>query len=103
MAVTTRTRLAGLPDVPTMAESGFPDIECDTRAGIVAPAGTPRDTIALLDRVIGSVVELPDVKERLAVFGFEPVDTSPEDSARLLSAEGAKWAKVIREAGIRAE
>ena len=103
LAVATRTRLAALPDVPTMAESGFPDIECDSRAGIVAPVGTPRDTIALLNREIGSVVELPDVKERLAAFGFEPVATTPEDSARLLSAEGAKWAKVIREAGIRAE
>ena len=103
LAVASRTRLAALPDVPTMAESGFPDIECDSRAGIVGPAGTPRDTIALLNREIGSVVELPDVKERLAAFGFEPVATTPEDSARLLSAEGAKWAKVIREAGIRAE
>jgi tripartite-type tricarboxylate transporter receptor subunit TctC len=103
LAVATRTRLGALPDVPTMAESGFPDIECDAREGIVAPAGTPRDTIALLNREIGSVVELPDVKERLAAFGFEPVATTPADSARLLSAEGAKWAKVIREAGIRAE
>jgi tripartite-type tricarboxylate transporter receptor subunit TctC len=72
LAVAIRTRLAALPDVPTMAESGFPDIECNSRQGIVAPAGTPRDIIALLNREIGSSVELPDVKERLAAFGFEP-------------------------------
>jgi tripartite-type tricarboxylate transporter receptor subunit TctC len=71
--------------------------------GIVTPVGTPRDTIALLNREIGSLVVLPDVKERLAAFGFEPVATTAEDSARLLSVESAKWAKVIREAGIRAE
>jgi tripartite-type tricarboxylate transporter receptor subunit TctC len=103
LAVASKTRLAALPDVPTMAESGFPDIECDARLGVVAPAGTPRDIIALLNREIGTMVALPDVKERLATLGFEPSTNSPEDSAAVIRTEAAKWAKVVREAGIRAE
>jgi tripartite-type tricarboxylate transporter receptor subunit TctC len=87
LAVTTRTRLATLPNVPTMAEAGFPDIECDARLGIFTPAGTPTEIGALLNREIGKIVFLPDVKVWLAALGFEP----------FLSTQ------VIREAGIKAE
>jgi tripartite-type tricarboxylate transporter receptor subunit TctC len=103
LAVATKTRLAALPDVPTMAESGLPDIECDARLGVVAPAGTPNDIIALLNREIGKMVALPDVKERLAALGFEPLANTPDESAAVIRADGTKWAKVIRDAGIKAE
>jgi tripartite-type tricarboxylate transporter receptor subunit TctC len=96
-------RLAALPDVPTMAQSGFPEIECDARLGVVAPAGTPRDIIAQLNREIAKLVALPDVKERLATLGFEPSANTPEDAAAVFRVEAAKWAKVVREASIRAE
>jgi tripartite-type tricarboxylate transporter receptor subunit TctC len=103
LAVATKTRLTALPDVPTMAESGYPEIECDSQQGIVAPARTPRDIVALLNREIGDIVRLPDVKARLGTLGFEPIASTPEDFALLIKAEDAKWAKVIREAGIKAE
>jgi tripartite-type tricarboxylate transporter receptor subunit TctC len=103
LAVTTRTRLATLPNVPTMAEAGFPDIECDARLGIFAPTETPKEVVALLNREIGKIVALPDVKEWLATLGFEPLANTPEQAASIIKAEGAKWVNVIRDAGIRTE
>ena len=100
LAVATRQRLQALPDVPTMAEAGFPEVECDARIGFFAPAGMPKDIVALLNRETGTIVALPDVKERLAVLGFEPSPNTPEQAAVLIKQEGVKWAKVIRDAGI---
>jgi tripartite-type tricarboxylate transporter receptor subunit TctC len=88
---------------PTMAEAGFPDIECDARLGIFAPTGTPKEVVALLNREIGKIVALPDVKEWLATLGFEPLANTPEQAASIIKAEGAKWVNVIRDAGIRTE
>jgi len=96
LAVTTKTRLATLRDVPTMAESGFPGIECDARIGIFTPARTPNDIISLLNREIGVIVRLPEVKQQLAALGFEPSTNTPEQSAAIVKAEGKKW---IREHG----
>jgi len=103
LAVAAKTRLQALPDVPTMAEAGFPDIECNAQIGAFAPTGMPKEIIALLNREIGKMVALPDVKERLAVLGFEPFANTPEESAVIIRTESAKWAKVIRAAGIKAE
>ncbi len=103
LAVAAKTRLQALPDVPTMAEAGFPDIECNVWIGTFAPTGMPKEIIALLNREIGKMVALPDVKERLAVLGFEPFANTPEESAVIIRTESAKWAKVIRAAGIKAE
>jgi len=103
LAVAAKTRLQALPDVPTMAEAGFPDIECNAWIGAFAPTGMPKEIIALLNREIGKMVALPDVKERLAVLGFEPFANTPEESAVIIRTESAKWAKVIRAAGIKAE
>lgn len=103
LAVASKARLNALPDVPTMIESGFPDIECDARVGVFAPAGTPNEIIALLNREIGNIVMQPDVRERLDALGFAPAPTTPEESAIIVRAESAKWAKVVREAGIRVE
>jgi tripartite-type tricarboxylate transporter receptor subunit TctC len=66
LAVATKTRLHALPDVPTMAESGFPDIECDAWVGVLVPAGTPTEITALLNREITKIVALPEVKRCLA-------------------------------------
>ena len=86
-----------------MAEFGFPDIECDARIGVFTPAETPRGIIALLNRQIGAIVTLPEVKEQLAALGFEFFLYTPEQSAAILKAEGTKWVNVVRDAGIRAE
>ena len=103
LAVATKARLAALPDVPTMAEAGFPGIECDARIGIFTPAGTPREIIALLNREIGALVLLPDVVEQLSALGFEPSPSTPEEAAAIVKAEAAKWVKVVSDAGIRVQ
>jgi tripartite-type tricarboxylate transporter receptor subunit TctC len=103
LAVTTPKRSPALPDVPTLAEAGLPDQEADTMQGILVPAGTPKAIIDLLHSEIVKVMALPDVKERMAVLGFEPVANTPEEFAARIRAEIPKWGKVIRDANIKAE
>jgi tripartite-type tricarboxylate transporter receptor subunit TctC len=103
LAVTTPKRSPALPEVPTLAEAGLPDQEADTMQGILVPAGTPRPIIDLLHREIVKVMALPDVKERMAALGYEPVANTPEEFAARINAEIPKWGKVIRDANIRAE
>jgi tripartite-type tricarboxylate transporter receptor subunit TctC len=103
LAVTRKTRSPALPDVPTMAEAGYPDIEGEAWFAVIVPAGTPREIITLLHREIVAIIALPDVKERLAAIGFEPIGNTPEECAAQFRTEIAKWGKVIREAGIKAE
>jgi tripartite-type tricarboxylate transporter receptor subunit TctC len=101
LAVSTKKRSQALPDVPTMAEQGFPEIEGETWFTLVAPARTPKDVIALLYRETSRAVAAPLVKERLASLGYEPVGSTPEECAEQFKVEMAKWTKVIREAGIK--
>jgi tripartite-type tricarboxylate transporter receptor subunit TctC len=103
LAVTTPKRSSALPEVPTLAEAGLPDQEADTMQGILVPAGTPKAIIDLLHREIVQVMTLPDVKERMAVLGFEPVANTPEEFAARIKLEIPKWAKVIRDANIKTE
>jgi tripartite-type tricarboxylate transporter receptor subunit TctC len=103
LAVATGKRLSALPDVPTMAEAGFPEVEGNFWVGMFAPAGTPPDIIALLHREISKAVALPDTRERLGALGFEPAATTPQEAAATLRSDSAKWAKVIQAAGIKAE
>ena len=103
LAVTTRTRSPALPEVPTMAESGYPEVEGESWFTVVVPAGTRKDIIALLQREIAASIEVPDMKERLATLGYEPVGNSPEQCAEVLRSELARWGKLIRAAGIRAD
>ena len=70
---------------------------------LIVPAGTPKDITALLYREIVKIIVLPDIKERMATLGFEGVGTTPGKSGAQFRAESVKWAKVIREAGIRAD
>lgn len=103
LAVTSAKRLPSLPDVPTMAEAGFPGHESYTLTGILAPAGTPKEIVALLHREVVKAVALPDVQERLDKLGFEIVANSPDQFAAQIKAEMEKWAKVIRDAKIKVE
>ncbi|MBX9843558.1 MAG: tripartite tricarboxylate transporter substrate binding protein [Xanthobacteraceae bacterium] len=103
LAVTSRTRAKALPDVPTMAEAGYPDVEGASWAAVVVPAGTPREIIVQLQRMIAGVVVMPDVKERLDALGFEPVVNTPDECTAFFKAESAKWSKVIKAAGLRAD
>ena len=103
LAVLTGKRVAGLPDVPTMAEAGVPDQEADTLTGIVVPVGTPPEIVDLLHREIVKIVALPDVQEKLAAFGFIAIADTPAEFAARLKSEFAKWAKVIKDAGIKVD
>ena len=103
LAVASKTRLQALPDVPTMAEAGYPDIEGEVWLAVIVPARTPKEIIALLHREIVKTIALPDMKERMATLGFDPVGSAPEECAAYFRTEAAKWAKVIRQAGIKAQ
>ena len=103
LAVTSAKRSSALPDVPTMAEAGLKDQEADTLQGVLVPAGTPKDIVALLHREIVKIVQQPDVKAKFATLGFAAVANTPDQFAAQIKAEIAKWGKVIRDAKIKAE
>ena len=103
LAVTSRTRSQALPDVPTTGEAGYPGIMGDNWQGVVVPAGSPKETITFLHREIVRIIALTEIKERMAVLGFEPVASTPEEFAKRLKVEFETWAKVIRASGIKAQ
>jgi tripartite-type tricarboxylate transporter receptor subunit TctC len=103
LVVTSKARVPTLPDVPTMAEAGYPDIEGESWFAVAVPAGTPKEIVALLNREIVRSMALPDVKERLATLGFESIASSPEEFGARIRTDLEKWGKVIRAAKIKAE
>jgi tripartite-type tricarboxylate transporter receptor subunit TctC len=103
LAVATQTRLTALPNVPTMAEAGFPGIECNVWETVLVPAGTPPDIVTLLNREIARIIDLPDVGTRLAEFGYTPFKSTTEEAAAILAPETEKWARVVQTAGIKPE
>ena len=103
LSVTSTARVPTLPDVPTMAEEGFPDVEGVSWFGVAVPAGTPKEIVALLNREIVKIMALPDIKERLATLGFDAIASSPEEFGERIRADFEKWGKVIRAANIKAE
>ena len=103
LAVASKTRSQLLPDVPTMAEAGYPDIEGDSWVGVLVPARTPKPIITALHRTIVKILTLPDLKDPLTALGYEVVASTPEAAAAQFKTEIAKWGKVIQAAGIKAE
>jgi tripartite-type tricarboxylate transporter receptor subunit TctC len=89
--------------VPTFAEEGVKGQEADTLTGIVAPAATPKEIVALLAREIARSVAQPEVRERLAQLGFTPVASTPDEFAARIRLEIDKWGKVVRDANLRIE
>ena len=102
LAALARERLALLPEVPPLADT-LPGYEVVNWFGMVVPAATPRDIVARLHGEIVKVLRLPDVRDKLIAQGTEPVGNSPEAFGALMKAETAKWARVIKEANIRAD
>jgi tripartite-type tricarboxylate transporter receptor subunit TctC len=100
LAVTSAKRSATLADVPTMAEAGIEGQESETMQGIFAPAATPKEIVALLNREIVKAMESPDVKEKCAQLGFDVVANKPEAFAAYIKKEVEKWGKVIKDAKI---
>jgi len=102
LAVTSKMRSQALPDVPSMAEAGYPEVVGEGWFAFIVPARTPKDIIALLQREIVAIISLPDITEKMAELGFEAVGDTPDEAAALFRSESAKWAKVIRAANIKA-
>jgi tripartite-type tricarboxylate transporter receptor subunit TctC len=103
IAITSKSRSAAVPQVPTFVEAGVPDFVFSSEFGLLLPARTPREIVTRLNREIVKILRLPDVRERLAGQGAEPVGNTPEEYAVLLKADLARWAKVVKAAGIRAD
>jgi tripartite-type tricarboxylate transporter receptor subunit TctC len=103
LAVTSAKRSIAAPDIPTMAESGFPGYEADTWIGVLAPTGTPAPVISRLHDEITRILGLTDVRERLLGQGAEPLTSTPEQFAAYIKTEIVKWAKVVKTSGARAE
>jgi tripartite-type tricarboxylate transporter receptor subunit TctC len=103
LGVSTAKRFAGLPEVPTVAESGVPGFAVGFWLGPLAPAGTPRAVIDKLNGEMVRILRTPEVVERLSPMGLEILATSPEEFARVIKADAAKWGKVVKEAGIKPE
>ncbi|HJY77761.1 MAG TPA: tripartite tricarboxylate transporter substrate binding protein [Burkholderiales bacterium] len=103
LGVTSGQRLAALPEIPTVAEGGLPGYEYWSWMGICAPAGTPSPIVARLNLEIVRILGTQQAKDWFAAEGGEPKGETPEEFAAFIRAEHARWGKIIREAGIRAE
>jgi tripartite-type tricarboxylate transporter receptor subunit TctC len=103
LGISSAKRSAVAPEIPTIAESGYPGFEVITWYGVVVPAGTPREIQRMLSTEISRIVRLPDVKDRLAASGADAVSMTPEQFGAFIKSEMVKWAKVIKEAGIKAD
>jgi len=103
LAVTGKERAPTLPDVPTMAESGFPQVEGATWTAVVVPAGTPKDIVAKLHDLIVASLAQDDVKAKLAAMAYVPIGNSPQECTAFFQSEMDKWGKVIKDAGLHAE
>ena len=101
LAVTTLKRYPGLPDVPTVAESGLAGFETVAWFGLFAPAGTPKEIVARLNREVNAIVSQPEVRERLLGLGMEPALGTPEEYTARQAADIAKWKKVVAESGAK--
>ena len=101
LAVTSRQRVATAPDVPTVAESGLPGYEASTWFGLFAPAATPRDIVVKLNADSVAALRGGDVKERMAGQGLFVVANTPEQFADFLKVEIPKWAKIVKDAGVK--
>jgi tripartite-type tricarboxylate transporter receptor subunit TctC len=103
IAVTTTKRWPGMPEVPTMAESGVPGYEVSAWFGLLAPANTPRPLVNQLQKAIAEILAQPDAVQRLNELGAEPGGNTPEEFARQIAAEVAKWKKVVATNGLKVE
>lgn len=97
LAVAHANRLPQLPDVPTFAELGFQGVEASAQVGIVAPAGTPPDVVAALQKQVATAINQPAIRQKLVDFGIEPVASTPQQYGDLIRSEVQRWHKLIRD------
>ncbi|MEO8442978.1 MAG: tripartite tricarboxylate transporter substrate-binding protein [Betaproteobacteria bacterium] len=103
LAVAGPKRIAAFPEVPTIAEAGLPGVDGMVWNGFFVPAGTPKQNILILNREILKTFNAPDVREQVAAIGAEIIGGSPESYAAFIRQESAKWGKLIKDVGIKAE
>ena len=103
LAVTGAQRSPATPEVPTIAEAGYPGFEASAWYSVMAPAGTPKPVVSRLNGEILRALKMPEVKDRLENVGFELVGSSPEACGAYIKSEIAKWAKVVKASGVKAE
>lgn len=101
LAVSSSQRMPTFPEVPTVAESGFPGFEADQWYGLVAPAGTPPEIVARLNAAINKLLALPAVREQLAAEGAVPMQATPKAFAELIAAEIPRWREVVRAGNVK--
>jgi len=102
LAVASSKRLASLPNLPTISESGFPNFDAFPWFGMLAPAGTPKSIVNLLSAEIQSLVESKDISDKLKNLSFEPTTTSPEAFTEIMKSDLARWRRVVKEGNLKA-
>jgi tripartite-type tricarboxylate transporter receptor subunit TctC len=103
LATTGKQRMPNLPDVPTIREAGIEGADVLIWYGVVAPAATPKDVVARLNREIVKIMNTPDVREKFSQQGVDPASSTPDEFAQMIRDEVIRWGKVIRSAGIKLE
>ena len=103
LGIASPRRSAQLPDLPTIAEGGLPGFEAVSWYALLAPAGTPKDVIAKLQIEIARILQLPDIREKLAAQGGDPVGNTSEQLTAMLRSESARYADIVKRANIKAE
>ncbi len=101
LAITSSKRSALAPDLPTMAESGFPGFEAVPWFGLLAPAGTPKDIVDKIHAETARTLAMPEIRKKFEELGLEPIGNTPAEFAAVIKKETPEWAKVIRDAGIK--
>ena len=96
-------RVPSFPDTPTLAEQGFPGLDFAAWLGIVVPAATPKDRVEKLGKLFTEIVQMPDVKEKLATLGTLPHPMGPEEFGAFLARENARWSEAVKSAGVTVE
>ena len=95
LAIASPRRARALPDAPTFAEAGYPDVVVDTRYGLLAPAATPAAPISRLEAAIAKTLALPEVREQFATLSLDPAPMSPQDYGVFVREEILRWRKVV--------
>ena len=103
LGVTSAKRVAALPDLPTIVESGIPGFDVSSWFGVFLPGGTPKPIIAKMNAEIRKILEVPEVRQRLIGQGADPASNTPEEFAAYVNAEMARWGKVVRDTGAKAD
>jgi len=103
LAVTTKTRSAAAPEVPTIAELGFPDFEASSWFALLGPAHLPREVVTRMHAEVVRILKSPGVSDKLSHQGVDPVGSTPEELADYMRAETAKWAPVVKASGAKAD